>query len=86
MLEEMQQQGVIEPSHSPWALLEHKNDGSLWFCVDYHNLNNITRKDSYPLPRVCDVNLTKYFWADAVSTVVYLKTMLYKDNKLVFGK
>lgn len=31
-----------------------KKDGSLHFCVDYQQLNHVTHKDSYPLPRVDD--------------------------------
>ena len=41
-LEQMQQNGVIEPSKSPWAspvLLVRKRDGSHTFCVDYWSLN-----------------------------------------------
>ena len=58
LLDEMLQQGVIEPSTSPWAspvILVHKSDGTLRFCVDYRKLNSITIKDSYPLPRVDDL-------------------------------
>ena len=54
----MQQQGVIEPSYSPWAspiVLVWKKDGSLRFCADYCKLNKVTKKDSYPLPRVDDL-------------------------------
>ena len=54
----MQSQGVIEPSHSPWAspvVMVRKKDGSLRFCIDYRKLNEVTRKDSYPLPRVDDL-------------------------------
>ena len=58
MLEEMERQGVIESSSSPWAspiVLVKKKDGSLRFCVDYRKLNKVTTRDSYPLPRVDDI-------------------------------
>ena len=53
----MQQQGIIEPSKSPWAspiVLVKKKDGSYRFCVDYQKLNDVMKKDSYPLPRIED--------------------------------
>ena len=55
LVEEMRRQGVIEPSHSPWTspiVLVTKKDGSTRFCIDYRRLNKITKRDSYPLPRV----------------------------------
>ena len=54
-IEEMHEQGVIEPSNSPWMspiVLVKKKDGTQRFCVDYRKLNEVTRKDSYPLPRI----------------------------------
>ena len=56
-LKEMQEQDVIEPSASPWSspiVLVSKTDGSSRFCVDYRKLNDVTYKDSYPLPRLDD--------------------------------
>lgn len=46
--------GVVEPALSEWAanvVLAKKKDGSLRFCIDYRQLNEHTKKDSYPLPR-----------------------------------
>src|ERR1700733_2776709 len=48
---------TIEPAVSEWAsnvVLARKKDGSLRFCIDYRRLNERTKKDSYPLPRVED--------------------------------
>ena len=52
---QMLKAGVVEPTSSPWAsnvVVVKKKDGSLRFCIDYRRLNDITRKDVYPLPRI----------------------------------
>ena len=54
-VDKMLEQGVIEPSSSPWAspiVLVTKKDGSTRCCVDYRKLNQVTQKVAYPLPRI----------------------------------
>ncbi len=52
--EEMQRAGIIETSDSPWAsgvvMVNKKKSRKTRFCVDFRPLNNMTKKDSYPLP------------------------------------
>ncbi|GBN14381.1 Transposon Ty3-I Gag-Pol polyprotein [Araneus ventricosus] len=57
LVKDMVDNGIIEESSGPWAtpiVLVKKKDGSTRFCVDYRKLNEITKKDSYPLPRIDD--------------------------------
>ncbi|GBO01646.1 Retrovirus-related Pol polyprotein from transposon 297 [Araneus ventricosus] len=57
LVNEMVKNGIIEESSGPWAspiVLVEKKDGSTRFCVDYRKLNKISKKDSYPLPRIDD--------------------------------
>ncbi|GBN55348.1 Retrovirus-related Pol polyprotein from transposon 297 [Araneus ventricosus] len=57
LVKEMVDNGIIEVSSGHWAspiVLVKKKDGSTRFCVDYRKLNEITIKDSYPLPRIDD--------------------------------
>ena len=71
LLQEMQVNGVIQPSESPWAspvVLVRKKDGSHRFCVDYRKLNLLTKPDTYPLPRIDDL-LDKLAGAKYFSTL-----------------
>ncbi|GJV52907.1 zinc finger, CCHC-type containing protein [Tanacetum coccineum] len=57
-LQEMQDKGFIRPSHSPWGapvLFVKKKDGSFRMCIDYRELNKLTVKNRYPLPRIDDL-------------------------------
>ena len=70
-VEEMHAQGIIEPLASPWASLVglvKKKDGGTRFCFDYWKLNELTNKDSYPLPRV-DTTLDALSGSSSFSTL-----------------
>jgi hypothetical protein len=57
MIDDMKRSGVIEESDSPWSspvVLVRKKNEELRFCVDYRKLNDVTRKESFPLPRIYD--------------------------------
>ncbi|GJY91493.1 reverse transcriptase domain-containing protein [Tanacetum coccineum] len=57
-LQELQDKGFIQPSHSPWrapVLFVKKKDGSFCMCIDYRKLNKLTIKNRYPLPRIDDL-------------------------------
>ncbi|GKC91848.1 putative nucleotidyltransferase, ribonuclease H, partial [Tanacetum coccineum] len=57
-LRELQDKGFIRPSSSPWGapvLFVKKKDGSFRMCIDYRELNKLTIKNRYPLPRIDDL-------------------------------
>ncbi|GJZ04516.1 putative reverse transcriptase domain-containing protein [Tanacetum coccineum] len=57
-LKELQDNGFIRPSSSPWGapvLFFKKKDGSFRMCIDYRELNKLTVKNHYPLPRIDDL-------------------------------
>ena len=52
-LEDMVKEGIIRPSTSPWcapAVYVPKSSGVIRICVDFVQLNKVTKKDSYPVP------------------------------------
>ena len=59
---ELIEKGWIQPSSSPWAapiLFVAKDGGTkLRLCVDFRDLNALTKKDAFPLPRL-DLSLHK---------------------------
>ncbi|GJS29781.1 putative reverse transcriptase domain-containing protein [Tanacetum coccineum] len=57
-LQELADRGFIRPSTSPWGapvLFVKKKDGSFKMCIDYRELNKLTIKNRYPLPRIDDL-------------------------------
>ncbi|XP_044066818.1 uncharacterized protein LOC122882921 [Siniperca chuatsi] len=77
-LKAMLKMGVIEESNSAWCspiVLVGKKDGTIRFCVDYRKVNDVSRFDNYPMPRVdklldrlgtarffTTLDLTKGYW------------------------
>ena len=62
---------IISPSRSPWAapiVVVRKPDSSIRLCIDYRQLNSITEKDAFPLPRVDDA-------IDAMAGARYFSTL-----------
>ena len=57
-LQELLEKGFIRPSVSPWGapvFFVKKKDGTLRLCVDYKQLNKLTVKNKYPVPRIDDL-------------------------------
>jgi hypothetical protein len=77
-LKDVVEAGLIRPKYSEFGspiLFVRKADGSLRLCIDYRGLNEVTRKNAYPLPRVDDtlnelkdadfythLDLASWFW------------------------
>ncbi|GKF55641.1 hypothetical protein Tco_0165981 [Tanacetum coccineum] len=57
-LQDLSDKGFIRPSSSPWGapvLFVKKKDGLFRTCIDYRELNKLTVKNHYPLPRIDDL-------------------------------
>ena len=91
-LKKMLDAGVIQPSISEWAsapVLIRKKDGQVRWCLDYRRLNNVTRKDVFPLPLIdeCLDTLSGNVWflkLDANSAFHQIKIRLEDRRKTAF--
>ena len=97
-VQEMLAANVIKPSLSPWAspvVLVEKKGGEQRFCVDYRRLNSLTKKDSYPLPRIDDtfdmlhgkqffttLDLASDYWEIELEKSAKEKTAFIVENNL----
>ena len=57
-LQDLLSKGFIRPSVSPWGapvLFVKKKDGSMRMCIDYRQLNKVTIRNKYPIPRIDDL-------------------------------
>lgn len=87
-INKMLNQGIIEPSHSPWAaniVLVKKSDGSTRFCADYRKINSITKKDAYPLPRIDEsldaLSGAKYFCTADMASSFHQVSVKQEDRE-----
>src|SRR5256714_12691227 len=87
--------GLIRLSTSPWAspvTLVKKKNGKWRFCVDYRKLNNVTKKDRYPLPLInkiidrlggskwfTSIDLASEYWQVEVAEEDKEKRILFKN-------
>ena len=57
-LKDLLDKGFVKPIISRWGssvLFVNKKDGSLRMCIDYRQLNKVTIKNKYALPRIDDL-------------------------------
>jgi hypothetical protein len=87
MLDYMKGEGLIEESKGPWSspvVLVRKKNRDLRLCVDYRKLNNVTKRDCFPLPRIDDT-LDTLAGAKCFSTLDlksgYWQVTLHPDDK-----
>ena len=87
LLQRMLDAGVIRPSSSSWAaapVLVRKKDKTVRWCIDYRALNNITKKDVYPLPLMseCIDALEGNIWFSKLdANSAYWQIPMHPDSK-----
>jgi hypothetical protein len=87
MLDDVKGKGVIEESEGPWSspvVLVRKKNGDLRFCVDSRKLNDVTKKDCFPLPRIDDTldTLAGAKWFSTLDLKSgYWQVALHPDDK-----
>jgi hypothetical protein len=86
-LQEYLDSGRLRPSESPWGtnvIFAKKKDGTLRFCVDYRGLNDLTVRNSYPLPHMEDLfdrlQAAKYFSKIDLRTGFYQIPLAEEDR------
>nr|GEV85241.1 hypothetical protein [Tanacetum cinerariifolium] len=78
-LQELYDKGFIRPSSSPWGasvLFVKKKDGSFRMCIDYRELNKLTVKNHYPLPRIDD--LFDQLQGSSIYSKIYLRSSYHQ--------
>nr|GEV07299.1 hypothetical protein [Tanacetum cinerariifolium] len=92
-LKELQDKGFIRPSSSPWGapvLFVKKKDGSFGICIDYRELNKLTIKNRYPLPKIDDLfdqlQGSQYFSKIDLRPYLDKFEIMFIDDILIYSK
>ena len=87
-IEKMEKSGIIRKSYSPWAspvVIIDKKDGSKRFCIDFRKVNDITKTDAHPLPRIDDLleqfRTARYFSSMDLASGYWQVEMDEKDKE-----
>ncbi|KAG8503264.1 hypothetical protein CXB51_001221 [Gossypium anomalum] len=86
-LQELTDRGFARPSFSPWGapvLFVKKKDGTMRLCIDYRQLNKVTIKNKYPLPRIYD--LFDQLKGASVFSKIDLRSVVFIDDILVYSR
>ncbi|GJY15438.1 putative reverse transcriptase domain-containing protein [Tanacetum coccineum] len=87
-LKELSDKGFIRPSSSPWGapvLFVKKKDGSFRMCIDYRELNKLTVKNRYPLPRIDDLFDQLQWCKIKGKEIVDIAAQIPSANTIVLG-
>ncbi|GJW39980.1 putative reverse transcriptase domain-containing protein [Tanacetum coccineum] len=92
-LKELQDKDFIRPSSSPWGapvLFVKKKDGSFRMCIDFRELNMLTIKNRYPLPRIDDMfdqlQGSQYFSKIDLRPYLDNFVIVFIDDILIYSK
>ena len=84
---EMLRNGIIRPSYSPWnapVILVKKKDNTTRFVCDFRGVNDVTKKDTYPLPHIKDVidkMAGSQYWSTLDAASAYWSIPLSETDK-----